>query len=62
MAVFKGETIGVEGCSFHYKSYPANLGHEVVGYVEDLGPKVLNFRKGDLVLIEFMAGVGWQSL
>lgn len=49
MAVFKGETIGVEGCSFHYKSYPANLGHEVVGYVEDLGPKVLNFRKGDLV-------------
>ena len=26
-----------------------NLGHEVVGYVEDLGPKVLNLRKGDLV-------------
>lgn len=49
MAVFNGDTIGVEGCSFHYKSYPANLGHEAVGYVEEVGPKVRNIKAGDAV-------------
>jgi threonine dehydrogenase-like Zn-dependent dehydrogenase len=49
MAVFNGDTIGVEGCSFHYKSYPANLGHEAVGYVEEVGPKVRDLKVGDAV-------------
>lgn len=61
MAVFNGETIGVEGCSFHYKDYPANLGHEAVGYVEEVGPKVRNLAVGDLVAGLTYSGCGFAE-
>ena len=49
MAVFKGETIELKDVLSIVSHTLLTLGHEVVGYVEDLGPKVLNLRKGDLV-------------
>ena len=37
------------------------LGHEGVGVVEDVGPGVRNFRKGDRVVIPSTIGCGWCS-
>lgn len=61
MAVYNGKTIGVEGVSFHYKSYPANLGHEAVGFVEDVGPHVKNLKAGDLVSGLTYTGCGFAE-
>jgi len=61
MAVFNGTTIGVEGVSFHYKSYPANLGHEVVGYVEEVGHCVKKLKVGDCVSGLTYSGCGFAE-
>lgn len=55
-AVYEGTTIGVEGVSFHYKEYPADLGHEAVGEVIETGKKIHHLKKGDIV-----SGMTYQS-
>jgi threonine dehydrogenase-like Zn-dependent dehydrogenase len=61
MAVYEGKTIGVHGVSFHYKSFPADLGHEVVGYVIEKGSNVSKFKIDDCVTGLTYSGCGFAK-
>jgi len=61
MAVYEGKTIGVHGVSFHYKDFPADLGHEVVGYVTEKGSNVDKFEVGDCVTGLTYSGCGFAK-
>ena len=61
MAVYEGKTIGVPGVSFHYKDFPADLGHEVVGYVTETGLNVDRFEVGDCVTGLTYSGCGFAK-
>lgn len=59
--VFNGKTIGTHGVSFHYKTFPADLGHEVVGHVEEKGSNVTRFNIGDCVTGLTYSGCGFST-
>lgn len=61
LSIFDGKNIDTPGTSFRYKSYPARLGHEVVGYVEKVGENVLNFEIGDCVTGLTYSGCGFAK-
>lgn len=46
----------IHGNFKNFNTYPAILGHEGVGKVVELGSKVQNLKKGDLVLLPFIEG------
>ncbi|MCL5783243.1 MAG: alcohol dehydrogenase catalytic domain-containing protein, partial [Candidatus Thermoplasmatota archaeon] len=39
-------------------TFPHILGHEMAGIVEEIGPDVRKFRKGDRVVVPFALGCG----
>jgi len=59
--VYNGDVIGTRGVSFRYKSYPADLGHEVVGEVVDLGKSVHSLTKGAIVTGLTYSGCGFST-
>lgn len=59
--VFDGTTIGTPGVSFRYKSFPADLGHEVVGTIIDKGKNANNFSIGDMVTGLTYSGCGFAQ-
>jgi L-iditol 2-dehydrogenase len=59
--IFDGSAVGTAGVSFRYKSFPADLGHEVVGVVVDRGAKADDFEIGDLVTGLTYSGCGFAK-
>ncbi|TFB09335.1 hypothetical protein E3V08_00385 [Candidatus Atribacteria bacterium MT.SAG.1] len=59
--IYNGELIGTPGVSFRYKKYPADLGHEVVGKIVNIGKGVKNFEIGDLVTGMTYSGCGFAQ-
>ncbi|MCJ9430325.1 zinc-dependent alcohol dehydrogenase [Kordiimonas marina] len=59
--VFDGSVIGTAGVSFRYTDFPADLGHEVVGTVEAVGPDVTAFKEGDKVTGLTYSGCGFAD-
>ncbi|MEI6157931.1 MAG: alcohol dehydrogenase catalytic domain-containing protein, partial [Atribacterota bacterium] len=63
--VIKVSRIGICGSDIHaFKgkhpivSFPLTPGHEFSGYIEELGPEVEGWSKGDLVTVEPAIGCG----
>jgi len=61
LSVYDGSIVGTNGVSFRYKSYPAHLGHEVVGYVSEKGSEVTRFEIGDCVTGLTYNGCGFSK-
>lgn len=61
LPVYKGETDGVAGVSFRYAKYPAFLGHEVAGFVIDVGSNVKTLKAGDRVTGVAYKGSGFAT-
>lgn len=61
LAAYDGSIIGTPGVSFRYKSFPAYLGHEVVGYVLEKGSEVERFDIGDCVTGLTYSGCGFSK-
>lgn len=59
--IYNGDLINTPGVSFRYKKYPADLGHEVVGKIVDIGKGVKNFEIGDLVTGMTYSGCGFAQ-
>jgi len=61
LSIYDGVLIGTPGVSFRYKGYPANLGHEVVGKIVDIGKAVINLEIGDSVTGMTYSGCGFAQ-
>jgi len=59
--VFLGTAIGTPGVSFRYRSFPAKLGHEVVGEVVSVGRFVTDLKEGDRVTGFTYSGNGFAE-
>jgi len=59
--VYTGEVIGTPGASFRYKDYPADIGHEVVGEVIEIGSKVKGIDLGSFVTGLTYSGCGFSE-
>jgi len=59
--VYTGAAIGTLGVSFRYREYPADLGHEVVGEVLEVGEAVRGIKVGSYVTGLTYSGCGFAT-
>jgi len=59
--IYDGSLVGTPGVSFRYTTFPADLGHEVVGTVYEVGSEVENLQLGDKVTGLTYSGCGFAE-